>query len=301
MVNNIKNYFILLLPIFVFQIGFKSFAQVILNSDFELNSGQVGTDYLDLDHLSFDTLVLNCSSYGTGSYGGIDLISTNNWDGVAYSGNWYLGIEGGNVEQFSMELDTLLISGVTYRIIYYDRGRAQHPPAPIKIGISSTSDSFGTLVYSGTEPEVGKWNKRCFTFIAPFGGQYITVRASSAMGSWSKLDNFVIDQDTLKPCMVTLILNVPNVFTPNKDDKNDNFLITIEGVKKIKGVVVNRWGNTIHEYSSETITSPATIDFWDGYTQTGKLVSDGVYFYVIELTDMKNEIKVLNGTINVFK
>ncbi|MBE2189304.1 MAG: gliding motility-associated C-terminal domain-containing protein [Candidatus Kapabacteria bacterium] len=99
----------------------------------------------------------------------------------------------------------------------------------------------------------------------------------------------------------SLLVQIPNVFTPNNDGINDIFSIKVEGVKQIKGIIINRWGNTIYEYSSIISDSPTTINLWDGYTQEGKKVSDGVYYYIIELTDMKDEIKKINGFVHVFK
>lgn len=288
--REIRKYVVVLLSIFILKPGSDTFAQVIINGSFEFNNGQLGTDYLDLDNLPFDTLIPYCSSYGTASVGGLDLISTNNWDGLAYSGNWYLGIEGGNKEQFSMQLDTPVVEGVMYRISYYDRGRAQHPPAPVEIGISSNDDSFGTVIYSGPAPEVGEWNRRCFTFVAPFDGQYITVRGGSTMSSWTKLDNFIIDKDTLTQCIEISVLTMPNVFTPNNDGVNDIFQpIEFENIFDAQLIIVNRWGNSVFETTN-------LMDGWNGDTQ-----SAGVYFWCINYQDAHGAPMIGQGFVHLVR
>lgn len=99
----------------------------------------------------------------------------------------------------------------------------------------------------------------------------------------------------------SLMAQIPNVFTPNNDGINDNFTIKVEGAKKIKGAFINRWGNTIHEFSIDIMTSPVTLTLWDGYSQTGQEASDGVYYYIIELTDMQDETKNITGFVHIFK
>ena len=99
----------------------------------------------------------------------------------------------------------------------------------------------------------------------------------------------------------SLMVQIPNVFTPNDDGINDHLTLKVEGAKKLKGVFINRWGNTMHEFNIDIMTSPATLNVWDGYSQTGQEVSDGVYYYIIELTDMQDETKNITGFVHIFK
>ncbi|GIV28826.1 MAG: hypothetical protein KatS3mg027_2640 [Bacteroidia bacterium] len=98
----------------------------------------------------------------------------------------------------------------------------------------------------------------------------------------------------------TLMVQIPNVFTPNNDGVNDVFSIKVEGAKEISVSVYNRWGILLTEYSNTITVSPAIIDLWDGRTTSGEKVSDGVYFYVINVTDMQDKQYKYNGTIHVF-
>ncbi len=98
----------------------------------------------------------------------------------------------------------------------------------------------------------------------------------------------------------SLMVQIPNVFTPNNDGVNDVFSIKLESVKEISVSIFNRWGNVITEYNNTINVSPATINLWDGRTTSGVKVSDGVYFYIIELTDRQQKKYKYNGTIQVF-
>lgn len=75
---------------------------------------------------------------------------------------------------------------------------------------------------------------------------------------------------------------VPNVFSPNSDDKNDYFSVfSGPGVKKINFVrIFDRWGELL--YTAENLTpssDPSTG--WDG-TFRGKPVGVGVYVFIVE-------------------
>ncbi len=68
-------------------------------------------------------------------------------------------------------------------------------------------------------------------------------------------------------------VNVPNVFTPNGDHKNDIFVSTSQNIVSWNTKIFNRWGNVLYESDQANIQ-------WDG-TSEGKAVADGVYYYVV--------------------
>ncbi|MCF8410704.1 MAG: gliding motility-associated C-terminal domain-containing protein [Crocinitomicaceae bacterium] len=74
---------------------------------------------------------------------------------------------------------------------------------------------------------------------------------------------------------------IPNVFTPNGDVTNDEWIIQTTNIASIEIVILNRWGNVMTE-----ITDLATG--WDGKTTNGDDATDGTYFY-------KYTAKALNG------
>ena len=74
---------------------------------------------------------------------------------------------------------------------------------------------------------------------------------------------------------------IPNVFTPNGDVTNDEWIIQTTNIASIEIVILNRWGNVMTE-----INDLATG--WDGKTTNGDDATDGTYFY-------KYTAKALNG------
>ena len=91
---------------------------------------------------------------------------------------------------------------------------------------------------------------------------------------------------------IPAVYSLPNIFTPNKDGKND-FLqaITNQAIKQLELTIYNRWGNKMY-----TTTNPAFQ--WDGYSN-GEPCSDGVYFYVGNYQDMQNTTFPLKGSIQL--
>ncbi|MBK9480262.1 MAG: gliding motility-associated C-terminal domain-containing protein [Bacteroidetes bacterium] len=69
---------------------------------------------------------------------------------------------------------------------------------------------------------------------------------------------------------LTSELKVPNVFTPNSDGVNDEFILDAPGIETFSGIIFNRWGKKVFEWTDPT----------QGWT--GKDAKDGVYYYVIK-------------------
>jgi adhesin/invasin len=70
---------------------------------------------------------------------------------------------------------------------------------------------------------------------------------------------------------------IPNVMTPNGDDKNDLFIITnLEGWEYKELIVLNRWGQVVYY-------NPDYENDWNG-TYENKPLVDGVYFGVLNIS-----------------
>ena len=71
---------------------------------------------------------------------------------------------------------------------------------------------------------------------------------------------------------------LPNVFTPNNDGQNDRFRpFPYSFVRDVDVTIFNRWGRVVFETDDPDIN-------WDGtYKNQGQILSEGVYFYVIQV------------------
>lgn len=97
----------------------------------------------------------------------------------------------------------------------------------------------------------------------------------------------------------SLTITVPNVFTPNGDGINDTWSIILHDYGTIlldlQTTVYNRWGIAVFE----------TTDFrevWLGHTPTGRICSEGSYFYEISYTNsITNQPEKLKGFIELVR
>lgn len=117
------------------------------------------------------------------------------------------------------------------------------------------------------------------------------------------LDSIQYNNESLPSNIVCVdncpIYFLPNVFTPNGDGKNDKFipLLPYKFIESVDFIIYNRWGNIVFQTNDPMIN-------WDGKDQeTGKPVSDGVYFYACRVYGLRlsglEETK-LRGSITIF-
>ena len=124
----------------------------------------------------------------------------------------------------------------------------------------------------------------------------------------SEVTNSLMSEDSLKNCMVTNTiivevlnskLEVPNVFSPNGDGKNDEFKVAYQSLTTFRARVYSIHGRLLYEW-----TDPA--QGWDG-TINGNPAAEGTYFYIIEATgddynDEGKQVEYLErGDINLLR
>ena len=89
-------------------------------------------------------------------------------------------------------------------------------------------------------------------------------------------------------------VEIPNVFTPNSDQNNDQWGIKINVPAEVDLQIFNRWGEVVLN-KKEEITAPGFVPLWDGGEHVG-----GVYYYVIRVrTDF--EKKEFKGNITLVR
>jgi gliding motility-associated-like protein len=87
---------------------------------------------------------------------------------------------------------------------------------------------------------------------------------------------------------------IPNVFTPNNDGQNDNFVIPSPDGTLLSITIFSRWGNIVYESDQ-----PTTVINWDGRLRDNSYVSSGVYYYVLEPKDNPQMEKKM-GFVHVY-
>jgi len=101
-------------------------------------------------------------------------------------------------------------------------------------------------------------------------GQYqVTLSVTDALGCQ---DDYTLTVNIKDPDIW-----LPNVITANGDETNDLFTLPFDAFKSYNVIILNRWGNIIHQGERDSL-NPLLL--WDGTTDSsGEKVHDGVFFY----------------------
>ncbi len=103
------------------------------------------------------------------------------------------------------------------------------------------------------------------------------------------------DKQELGPIKIEEIyLELPNVFTPDGDGTNDEFMAVYTSIKEFKMIVFNRWGRKVFQTSDPG-------EAWDGKIG-GKDAAEGVYFYVVTAKGYnKGEERKREGPVHLLR
>ncbi len=93
------------------------------------------------------------------------------------------------------------------------------------------------------------------------------------------------------------IIQIPNVFTPNSDSKNDSFILLAKYITDAKLMIFNRWGELVFK------TDDPANDFWDGSFR-GSTFDGTLYPYILKYSSLfypeKGE-QSIRGSIIILK
>lgn len=104
-------------------------------------------------------------------------------------------------------------------------------------------------------------------------------------------------QDSTEKCIQIIPLDtpeIPNVFTPNKDNINDVFRIKANGAKDLSCFIYNRWGKLVYKWENDV------NGFWNGNIGNNEATS-GTYFYIVNYTNLLNQTKFEKGSITLLR
>ncbi len=119
-----------------------------------------------------------------------------------------------------------------------------------------------------------------------------TVIVTDSNGCSASTSEQVIIVNELDGCVV---IEMPNVFTPNGDNTNDIFHpVKILSIVKFEIVILNRWGNVMYEAND-------FLQGWDGTTPQGNEAVDGVYFWKLNYVDAYDKTGTMHGNVTLIR
>ncbi len=110
----------------------------------------------------------------------------------------------------------------------------------------------------------------------PNQGEYIV--------NLSVIDGYGCESSSSDTIYISDLFSVCNIFTPNDDGINDEFVIETNGLFVYSLNIFTRTGTTVYETEGPTLR-------WDGRNNAGVKMSPGLYYYVVkELNGPRNQI-----------
>jgi len=150
----------------------------------------------------------------------------------------------------------------------------------------------GVLVYT-TPNDISQYTWETATYSFTAQNNSVTIEMSASEEQYVAIDGACLISKTQQNDP-PIILEMPNVFTPNSDGNNDTFhpLINI-GISISVLTIYNRWGQKLFE----------TNDInkgWDGKYHENEC-PDGTYFWILNYKTPKNDSNTEKGFLTLFK
>jgi len=153
--------------------------------------------------------------------------------------------------------DTIIVKMITAPNI--NLGKDTLICSEINLNLSVNSDEATYLWQNGnTQPK--------FT-INTTGLYYVEVENKCG----KDIDSILVTSDNLLE-----YIELPNIFTPNEDSKNDILKINLPNYKSFEVYIYNQWGQQL-------VKSNNPENIWDG-NYNGKEATTGVYYYLINIS-----------------
>lgn len=90
----------------------------------------------------------------------------------------------------------------------------------------------------------------------------------------------------------TAAIKIPNVFTPNSDGYNDEFIVSVDSASELQLSIYNSVGRLVHQERSQQIA-------WDGKELDGSDAPTGTYFYQLKIVMPDGSFELKKGSITL--
>lgn len=132
-------------------------------------------------------------------------------------------------------------------------------------------------------------------------GNYLVKLVSKHVSeSHTCVDTFMLEDFIVADTSFVL---APNVFTPNGDGVNDEYVIKFWSMRSIEINIYNRWGKRVHHWESGEVLGfedSRSESVWDGRIG-GRYASPGVYYWDVVGRGRDNKKRTEHGFLHLFR
>src|SRR5690554_2105725 len=201
------------------------------------------------------------------------------------SSNDFTGLSAGEhtvyyIDEFGCSVDTLITVEPIINTVAQFNAYPKKGTAPIQINLTNQSQNATDYSWWLNNEYQGNSFSGFYTDTSGvYEIELIAWRNDSICADTTSFTVIVFD---------SLVVTLPNVFTPNGDGVNDFFNIETNLPVAYELSILNRWGNVLFENKGKL--TKGTHNLWDGKTKNSELVTDGTYFYIISFQLDEEEV-----------
>lgn len=97
-------------------------------------------------------------------------------------------------------------------------------------------------------------------------------------------------------------LFIPNIFSPNGDGINDNFIVDLKSCRKLEFTLFDRWGGIVKKESIENLENRYNhkLLLWDGNSRNFPN-NEGIFYYVIDAESLNYKVVRRSGFVTLIR
>jgi gliding motility-associated-like protein len=159
-----------------------------------------------------------------------------------------------------------------------------HGQAPLNVSFNNTStgaNAYNWNLGNGTSSQANPsttYNTQ---------GTYTVLLTASNGSCWDTAAAYIIVDEATS-------IVIPNIYSPNGDGVNDEFVILCTGMRTLHCDIYNRWGQLVY-----TLTAPD--DKWDGKLNNGNNASEGTYYFILNAEGFDGKAYSHQGSLTLVK
>lgn len=158
--------------------------------------------------------------------------------------------------------------------------------APVSVQFINNSTDADTYLWDFGDGSTSTEENPVHVY-STFGKYTVTLTAvkSQACSTSVAQGEFIITADNS--------IFIPNTFTPNGDQVNDEFVVTITNIQSYRIQIYNRYGSPLFQAND-------IFDNWKG-VYNNKSLPVGTYYYIIDAVSLSGEPLKKSGSISIIK
>lgn len=241
-------------------------------------------------------------------YSDSDYIPPNTYAGnsIPFNGDAMAGIGFGPYwftdyrENLSVDFLSTMVQGTAYKISFWYKNskNSDYTYSTNMLNVAISSDTFrlnqvklnNNLFQDFSDSTSGEW-QRFETYYLSSGGETTLTIGFMGDHDFSHETNpvddllyYFLDDVEVVSFEASPSIQIPNIITANGDMINDQLTISHEYITSMEVAIFNRWGNQVIAYNGLS-------ESWNGLDESGKEVSEGVYFVKVRAESLfKNEL-----------